>query len=646
MCYAYIHNTKKLDAKGKKGYFLSYDRDSPAYLVYFPETNSVMKHRIVKFTDSFEKVPQDFNEDLSVDVGLIRNEKEETEVGNVTQTIQNPDPEAQDIRPQRTKQPPSHLKDYVTKAASSDTTKCVDFCYVINIPSSFDAAINSEDAEHWKDAMDEEMKVLDENDTYILSELPRNKKAVGGRWVYTVKGEPDNVLYKARYVAKGCSQIYGVNYIETFSPTARMESLRLLMYVAAQYKLSVHQMDMKGAYLHAPIECEIYVNQPAGYKQLADDGKALVWKLNKSLYGLKQSGRNWHTVFHDFLLTLNFIQSSADACVYVKNHDEELFFILVWVDDIILATKHDKIMENVKEKFKGRFKMKDLGPISYFLGIQFSQMDGVITITQSSYLRNILNKFGMADCKPRATPSEMKPSSYDSEKTGDSSDELKYREIIGSLVYAMTCTRLDLSYIVTKLSQHLSCPDNGDWILLKHVFQYIQGTLDFKLSFHKNDKDIKVVAYCDADWASSLDERRSITGHLFMVSDEGPAISWKSKKQASVALSTCEAEYMALSSTCQEVSYLTRFLENIMHADFRPVEIRSDNQGAIALVKNPVKHHKSKHIDIRYHFIRNYLKEDKISLSYVPSDKNVADIFTKPCSKFKLQDFKTQLFGK
>ena len=303
-------------------------------------------------------------------------------------------------------------------------------------------------------------------------------------------------------------------------------------------------------------------------------------------------------------------------------------------------------MEDVKEKFKGRFKMKDLGPISYFLGIQFSQMDGVITMTQSSYLRNILNKFGMADCKPRATPSEMKPSSYDSEKTGDSSDELKYREMIGSLVYAMTCTRPDLSYIVTKLSQHLSCPNNGDWILLKHVFQYIQGTLDFKLSFHKNDKDMKVVAYCDDDWASSLDERRSITGYLFMVSDEGPAISWKSKKQASVALSTCEAEYMALSSTCQEVSYLTRFLENIMHADFQPVEIRSDNQGAIALVKNPVKHHKSKHIDIRYHFIRDYLKEDKISLSYVPSDKNVADIFTKPCSKFKLQDFKTQLFGK
>ena len=233
-----------------------------------------MKHRIVKFTDSFEKVPQDFNEDLSVDVGPIRDEKEETEVGDVTPTIQNPEPEAQDIRPQRTKQPPSHLKDYVTKAASSDTTKYVDCCYMINIPSSFDDAINSEDAEHWKYAMDEEMKALGENDTYILSELPRNKKAVGGRWIYTVKGEPDNVLYEARYAAKGCSQIYRVNYIETFSPTARMESLRLLMYVAAQYKLSVHRMDVKGAYLHVPIECEIYVNQAAGCKQLADDGEA------------------------------------------------------------------------------------------------------------------------------------------------------------------------------------------------------------------------------------------------------------------------------------------------------------------------------------------------------------------------------------
>ena len=288
-----------------------------------------------------------------------------------------------------------------------------------------------------------------------------------------MKEDPINkVLYKARYVAKGYSQLYGVDYFETFSPTARFESIRILMQIAAYNDLMVHQMDVKSAYLHAPIECELYIEQPEGYKTLNDSGEMLVWKLKKSLYGLKQSGRNWHSVIHEFFLENNFTQSTVDPCVYIRRIEDGIIIILVWVDDIVIAANLNNLMIEIKDALKGRFKMKELCAISFFLGIQFKQENGVITMSQSLYLTNILKKFDMALIKPRSTPCEINPSSYETETEDDEEPTSKYREMVGSLVYAMTSTRPDLSFVVTKLSQHLSCPKKSDWIMLKHVFRY------------------------------------------------------------------------------------------------------------------------------------------------------------------------------
>ena len=217
--------------------------------------------------------------------------------------------------------------------------------------------------------------------------------------------------------------------------------------------------------------------------------------------------------------------------------------------------------------------------------------------------------------------------------------------MVGSLIYAMTCTRPDLSYCVTKLSQHLSKPDSGDWIMLKHVFRYIKQTVDYKLTFRKSEKELRIHAYCDADWASSIDDRRSTTGYYISLNEEGLPISWKSKKQSSVALSTCKAEYMALSITCQETMFLTQLLTDIMPKNIKPAIIRSDNQGAIALIKNPVNQKRSKPIDIRYHFIRDCYKDNCIVIDYVPSESNVADVFTKAPKKLFLLLFKEKLFG-
>ncbi|XP_066926784.1 uncharacterized protein [Clytia hemisphaerica] len=209
----------------------------------------------------------------------------------------------------------------------------------------------------------------------------------------------------------------------------------------------------------------------------------------------------------------------------------------------------------------------------------------------------------------------------------------------------MTCTRPDLSFVVTKLSQHLSCPDPGDCAMIKHVFQYVKKTVDRKLTFRKSSTPLRVHAFSDADWATSVEDRRSVTGYSISLNPEGPAVSWKSKKQSSVALSTCEAEYMAISITCQETIYLNRLINELLQSKTQPIIVKNDNQGALALVKNPVKHTKAKHIDIRYHFIRECYDEGSILLDYVPSGDNVADIFTKPPKKQYLLKFEQFLFG-
>ena len=416
------------------------------------------------------------------------------------------------------------------------------------------------------------------------------------------------------------------------------------MQIAVVYDLIIHQMDVKSAYLNAPIDCVVYLDQPEGYTKIHKSGKKLVYKLNKSLYGLKQSGKNWNSLIHQFFLDNGCNQSNADPCVYTKIDKDGTLIYIVWVDDIIIAANSDIRMNYGKEILKKKFKMKDMGKISWFLGMQFCQEGGIVTMNQSYYLQNVLKRYGMDECKPRNTPCELKLSAYDDDS--EITEELQYREVVVSFVYAMTGTRPDLSFIVTKLSQRLSNPGKGEWILIKQVLRYIKGTLDYKLSFSKSKNGLKLVAYSDSDWASSEDDRRSVTGYYFSLNEDGPAVSWKTRKQPTVALSTCEAEYMALSSTVQEAVYLNQVLVDLKQNSYEPILINEDNQGTIAMVKNPVKHNRSKHIDIKFHFIRDYLLRGKISVNYVQSENNIADLMTKPGTKVKLEKFKICLFGK
>lgn len=671
-CHTYQHNRKKLDSKCTKGVFVGYDKNSPAYLVYHPDSGKVMKHRLIKVIrkDSAEQQTQT---DIPMeDLGLYRKPETEAETNGLSQnqastensignennyqderseTNQESEEQVRDNHgqtkryPQRERKTPKYLEDFITDQNEADdsTSTSIDYCYrVREIPQTYTEAMNSPQTVKWKQAMKEEIESLEENDTFELTTLPEGKNVVGGKWVYTIKESAEgSETFKARYVAKGYSQVEGIDYQETFAPTASISSVRVLMQLAAQYDLEVHQMDVKTAYLHAPIDHEIFMDQPEGFERMSENGERMVYKLKKSLYGLKQSGRNWNKILHEHLIGDGFDRNPADHCVYSKQIDGDIVIVIVWVDDLIIASNNVDQMNHFKESMKHKFRMKDLGKISYFLGIDFDQTDGVIKMNQKRYITKMLDRFGMTNCKPRTTPCEQNWGGSGSELT----DQKKYREIVGSLIYAMSCTRPDISWIVSKLSQKLSCPKVEDMVAAKHVLRYLKGTIDYELCFEKCDEDLNLIAYSDSDWASSLEDRRSTTGYCFSLSKGGPLISWKSRRQPTVALSTCEAEYIGLAATTQESLYLTQLLNNMGIGSYECTKMYGDNQGAIALSKNPVNRQRSKHIDIRHHFLRDVLLDGKIDIVYCPTENMVADIFTKPATKVKMNKFQRFLFG-
>ena len=368
----------------------------------------------------------------------------------------------------------------------------------------------------------------------------------------------------------------------------------------------------------------------------------LVYKLNKSLYGLKQSGRNWNNMLHTYLLENNFVQNAVDHCICTMKNENEMVIILVWVDDLIIAATNDELLSKIKQMLNDKFHMKDLGTLSYFLGISFEQGEGYVKMNQTKYLLKILEKFEMSNCKPRSTPCEQKL-----ECNGDEQiDSTKYREVVGSLIYAMTCTRPDICWIVTKLSQYLSKPQKEHWVAAKHVLRYLKGTVNYDLCYRKCEGDLSLVGYSDADWASSTEDRRSTTGYCFSLIETGPLVSWKSRKQPVVALSSCESEYIALSAAVQEGLYLTQLINDIkVGINQNSILIFEDNQGTIALSKNPVNRSRAKHIDIKYHFIRDEVNKGKVVLEYCPTGEMVADVMTKPTTRCKMEKFKNFIFG-
>jgi hypothetical protein len=506
-------------------------------------------------------------------------------------------------------------------------------------PQSYQQAMNSDNSKDWKTAMLSELKSIEDNETWDLVSIPAGRKAIGTKWVFKTKLNADGTVarYKARLVVQGFSQRKGFDYDETFAPVARYTSVRMMLTIAGTNDWIIQHWDVTTAFLHGGIDETVYVKQPVGFGVKGKEH--LVYLLKKSLYGLKQAPRNWNKRIHSELIKLGLAQSLRDPCVYEKRTSSEHILMILFVDDIIITSNN---MESCDKCFamlrQAKIDIKNLGELKYSLGIKFerNRQNRTIALDQSKYVNEILTKFKMLDCKPMATPMDtnhalsikMCPTTPEARRE---MSNIPYREAVGSLMYLAVSSRPDIATAVNIVSRYLNDPGQEHWTAVKRILRYLRGTPDLKLTLGGTSK-LVLNGYADADWGGDLDQRKSTTGYIIRLGDS--VISWRSRRQPTVAKSTTEAEYMSLSDCISEMLYLLPILDAMGYESAEAIRVMEDNQGCIAVANNAINNSRAKHIDISYHFIRDYIQKGKFQVVYCETLKMIADIMTKPLSKY------------
>jgi hypothetical protein len=513
-------------------------------------------------------------------------------------------------------------------------------------PVHYKDVMNRRDRRQWEKAMDTEIKSIMRNNTWKLVARPPGKKVIGSRWTYKLK---HGGLHKARFVAKGYLQRPGFDFDETFAPVARFATIRTLLAIAAGLGLRVHHMDVKTAFLYGYLDEEIYVEQPEGY--VIPGQEDLVLLLLKSLYGLKQAPNVWFKTITSEFVKLGYCKCESDHGIWIKfGPDGKRTFIILYVDDLLIMSEDDDELANLKRELSIRFEMKDLGEAKRFLGMEIEHgFDGVartpvIKIHQADYIRTLLQRHGMEDCNPVSTPMDPSVNLTATTDTDVKVDSCHYQQYIGELMFAAIATRPDIMYAVSQLSSFNSNPCQRHLAAAKHVLRYLKGSIMFGIIYKRQRATSgprgfwsNEVGYSDADWGRDLDSRRSTTGVIVLLNDA--VVVWKSCKQPTVAISTMEAEYMALTDAAKEIKWI-RLLFDELHYGITPrpsTILKTDNQGALALAKNPVHHTRSKHIDIKHHYIRETIAQGIVWLEHVSTSDMAADFLTKPLGRVRLQ---------
>lgn len=512
----------------------------------------------------------------------------------------------------------------------------------VEVPATVTAALMGPESGHWYDAMQAEYQQMIDFKTWNLSNLPQGRKAIDCKWVFTVKPSlvDENSIrkFKARLVIKGFSQRPGIDYSDTFAPVAHSESFRIVLALAANHGLYLRQVDVVGAYLNGDVSEEIFMKQPEGFAVRTKED--LVCRLNKALYGLKQAGMIWNHELDSFLTNeLHFRKTLADPCIYILRKENFKAIILVHVDDMIIAHNDTAQCDSIINTLKSKWDITDLGEPSRVLGMQLVRNGptGSIFLHQQDYVAELLSRFNMDSSKPVSTPHQ--PGFYLSADMCPSSDQdradmrtVPYAELVGSLNWLATHTRLDIANSVGTLCRFISNPGRQHWRAAQRVLKYLASTSDHGIRFtiSKPNVNDRLLGFCDADWAGNSDNRRSTTGFLFTL--YGSPISWKSKLQASTALSSVEAEYISLCAAAREAKWTRQLLFELGFPQDSATTIFEDNKGCISISGNDRTDTRSKHIDVKYHFVRQMIKLNQIQVEYLPTEEMVADMFTKPTS--------------
>jgi hypothetical protein len=410
------------------------------------------------------------------------------------------------------------------------------------------------------------------------------------------------VRYKARLVVKGYAQREGNDYTEVFAPVARMETMRLMLALAVAEGWEMHHMDVKTAFLNGDLQEEVYVQQVLGFEVTGQEHKVL--KLHKALYGLHQAPRAWNQKLYEKLVALGFVKCPSEHAIYCRGSGADRLVVGVYVDDLVITGANNNNIKKFKVQMASVFKMSDLGLLTYYLGIEVKQEQEGITLSQGSYARKILEKGGMLGCNPVHVPMQAKLK-LSSKGNSPYVDATEYRSLIGSLRYLVN-TRPDLAFSVGYVSRFMEKPQEEYLMAVKHILRYIAGTVDSGVFYpRRRGGKAELKGFSDSDLAGCLDSRKSISGVLFFLG-ESP-ISWQSSKQKVVAMSSCEAEYIAAATAACQAVWLARVLAEILGTKISKPMLRVDNKSAISLTKNHVHHDRSKHIELKYHAIRDYV---------------------------------------
>lgn len=638
----------KWDKKSEKKILVGYPEDIKGYRVYCPITKKVstsrdviiMEEVSIPVTENRECNEESLGSVGDISSGDLEDNVDETYIDKSDVTYIPSEYESvsssesgeseHDGKPVRLRQKPERYE-YLNMCADSNV-KAWD-CWDANDAGDLTVqeALVGPEKELWLSAIREELKCFSENDAWELVDAPSAGTVVKCKWVLKKKYCNEQVRYRARLVAKGFTQRPGVDYYETFSPVIRHSTLRYLFALSVQLKMDITHLDVTTAFLNGHLKETIFMQLPECFPNV-NCNKVL--RLKKAIYGLKQASLAWYDRVNETLCNLGYVKSTVEPCVFLKDcQNNRKVIVGLYVDDFLIFSNVKSETDKLIEALNAKFKIKNLGDVKQYLGMRVNvdRKNCVITLDQEQYIEQLMHKFNMSDCHTAETPIECK---LNIEKSSVCKDNVPYQRLIGCLMYLAVLTRPDIAYSVSYLSQFNNCYSDVHFSYAKRVLRYLYKTKHYCLKYSQGTADL--VGYVDADWANDMSDRRSYTGFCFLKS--GSAISWESRKQRTVALSSCEAEYMALSEACREAIHLRR-LEIEIVGFCNKVILFNDSQSALKLANSHQSYKRSKHIDVRYNFIKEVIDNEIVETKYVGTSEMPADLLTKGLPRAKHYKF-------
>ena len=621
--YAWIPNEKrnKLDAKAEKLILVGYSENSKAYRLLNKETCKITISRHVKFVE--DKINNKTGNVMSdnVEQDTVNEDEFVVSLKNKKIILEDNVDDNDDINSEH-----SDYNDHSKNLFEENQEE----------PLNYKQMLLKEDKDLWLKAMEEEIECMNDSDVWTLVEREKSMKVLSNRWVYKIKKDPitgDNI-YRARLVAKGYNQLFGEDYENTFAPVVKQITFRILLNISGTKNYFVKHFDIKTAFLNGELEEVVYMQQPEGFR----NNDNLVCKLSKSIYGLKQAARCWNIKLTQILRENDFEESLADNCLFIKKSNNIIVYVLIYVDDIVVSSNDEVEIQKFYKILSNHFSVKNLGNISNYLGIEVNRdEDGIFYICQKEYITTLLNRFSLNDSKISNIPMDTGYYRNDLKSKTVLEDNNLYRKAIGSLLYLCLNSRPDITSSVIILSRKNEKPLKSDWNEVKRIFKYLKGTINDRLMLGSGGFESELVGYSDADWAGDCTDRKSTSGYVIQLS--GSTIDWKTQKQNSVSLSSCESEYIALTELCTQLKWIVQLLKD-MGVVLRNISVYEDNQSTLKLLDSEKIQTRSKHIDVRYNFVKEIKRLGEMNFYYCDTQNMPADLLTKPLSGEKIKRFK------